>query len=289
MHIFAAPIAKRFQSWHDVFKDSRQMAFTAFNTGTIYGALKNYVQTNSLPDGCDPSRTDFKYAVMFFHFRHPEQGDVLIDTGFDRSFYDDPPFGNLPVPVKAFQILNKIRYTQQENEDLSFHLDKYNIHPAHVFLTHMHADHTAGLAVLPDGCNVYFGKKENSFYYRHLATGSHLKGKNNVHLLDFDRADSMAPFDRVFDIFGDGTFWALSTPGHTKDHVAYLINATQTPILIAGDALLTKWGMEQNVLMDTDYGRKGKEDVLHSDQMIRTFHETYPQAEVWFSHDKQHV
>jgi len=265
------------------------MKFSSFNTGTIYGALKNYVQTDSLPDDCDPTVNDFTYAVMGFHFMHPEVGDILIDTGFDRSFHDNPPFGNLPVSIKVFQMLNNIKYTQQENEDLSFQLDKYNIRPAHVFLTHMHADHTAGIPVLSGDCNVYYGKKENSFYYRRLTTGSHLKNKNNVCLLDFDEAVSMAPFDRVLDIFGDGTFWALSTPGHTKDHIAYLINITQSPILITGDAELTKWGMENGVLMGTDYGEKGKADVLHSAKMIRMFHDRYPQAQIWFSHDKQHL
>jgi len=169
----------------------------------------------------------------------------LIDTGFDRSFHDNPPFGNLPVSVKAFQMLNNITYTQQGDEDLSFRLDKCNIQPAHVFLTHMHADHTAGLPVISDDCNVYFGKKENSFYYRRLTTGSHLKGKKKVHLLDFYEAGSIAAFDRALNIFGDGTFGALSTPGHTRDHIAYLINIAQTPVLITGDAELTKWGMAQ--------------------------------------------
>lgn len=289
MNIYTVPNGKRYQNWNDVFKNSQQMKFTPFNTGTIYGALKNYVQQDSLPDNCDPARIDFKYAVMVFHFEHPEKGDILIDTGFDRSFHDNPPFGNLPFPVKAFQKLNNIRYTQQEDEDLSFRLDKYNIRPAHVFLIHMHADHTAGLPALSDDCNLYYGKKENSFHYRRLTTGSHLKDKNNVYLFDFDEAVSIAPFDRVLDIFGDGTFWALSTPGHAKDHIAYLINITQTPILITGDAELTKWGMEQKVLVETDYGKKGKDDVLHSVKMIRTFHKKYPQAQIWFSHDKQHV
>ena len=33
------------------------------------------------------------------------------------------------------------------------------------------------------------------------------------------------------DVFGDGSFWAISVPGHTDDDIAYLINGT-TPILL---------------------------------------------------------
>ena len=117
MTIYPIPNGKQYQNWNDVFNNSQQMKFTSFNTGTIYGALKNYVQQDSLPDDCDPARKEFSYAVMVFHFKHPEKGDILIDAGFDRSFHDNPPYGNLPFAVKAFQKLNNIRYTQQEDDD----------------------------------------------------------------------------------------------------------------------------------------------------------------------------
>jgi len=77
MNIYTVPNGKRYQNWGAVFKNSRQMEFTSFNTGTIYGALKNYVQPDSLPGDCDPARIDFKYAVMVFHFKHPEKGRYL--------------------------------------------------------------------------------------------------------------------------------------------------------------------------------------------------------------------
>jgi hypothetical protein len=43
MKIYAVPNGKRYQDWDEVFKNSQQIEFTSFNTGTIYGALKNYV------------------------------------------------------------------------------------------------------------------------------------------------------------------------------------------------------------------------------------------------------
>jgi glyoxylase-like metal-dependent hydrolase (beta-lactamase superfamily II) len=287
MNVYIVPEGKHYHTWDDVLKDAQQMKFTAFNTGSIYGALEHYVQPESLPHDCDPTAIDSGYAVMVFHFRHPGKGDILIDTGFDRSFYEDPPFGNLPISIRAFQKLNSIKYTQQEDEDLPFHLNKHNIKPAHVFLTHMHPDHTAGIPALSSDCRFYYGKKENSFYYRRLTTGSHLKNKKKTYLLDFDEGVSIAPFDKVLDVFGDGTFWALSTPGHTKDHISYLINTTKAPILLTGDAELTKWGMENGVLMGTDYGKRGEADVRQSAEMIRAFRTIHPQVEIWFSHDEQ--
>ncbi|MCP4130104.1 MAG: MBL fold metallo-hydrolase [bacterium] len=287
MNMYSVPSGKEYVNWDDVFKESQQMAFTSFNTGNISGALKNYIEEESLPENYDAAKIA-DYAVLAFHFKHPQKGDILIDSGFDRSFYDIPLIGNLPIIIRIFQKLNKIEYTQKKDEDLLFHLEKYNINPSHAFLTHMHPDHTAGIpAILPD-CSIYYGKKENSFYYRG-AVGNHLKAKKNIHLLDLSSGASLAPFHRVLDLFGDGTFWALSTPGHTKDHIAYLINCAPAPILIVGDAELNKWGMENEVLMNTDYGKKGQIAVQESAQMIRDFHKMYPQVQIWFSHDTQYI
>ena len=251
--------------------------------------MKHYTQLASLPDDCDPNKTDFAYAVMAFHFEHPEKGDILIDTGFDRSFHDHPPFGNLPVSMKVFQTMNHIKYTQQENEDLSFHLNKHNIQPQHIFLTHMHADHSAGVPAVSPDCSIYFGKQEDSFYYHRLATGNYLKGLKNVYQLEFNAGVSLKPFDKVLDIFGDGSFWALSTPGHTKDHVAYFFNKEDSPVLITGDAELTKWGMENGVMMGSDYVKEGEADARRSANMIRTFHKMHPDVQIWFSHDEQYL
>ena len=62
--------------------------------------------------------------------------------------------------------------------------------------------------------------------------------------MDMSSGESLAPFTHVVDILGDGTFGALSTPGYTPDHLAYLINTAPTPVFIAGDAELTTWAME---------------------------------------------
>ena len=44
-----------------------------------------------------------------------------------------------------------------------------------------------------------------------------------------------SPFSHVVDIFGDGTLRALSTPGHARDHLAYLINTARGKIVVEED------------------------------------------------------
>ena len=122
------------------------------------------------------------------------------------------------------------------------------------------------------------GRKKTTFIIVLLA-GRHLKGKK-ISLLDFDtNGFSLEPFEKVLDVFNDGSFFAVSTPGHTKDHIAYLINKQPTPQFIVGDAELNRWAVEN--------GKQGKKDVYKSSGMIQKFLKSYPNVEVHYSHDKQ--
>ena len=100
---------------------------------------------------------------MAFSFKHPDKGDILIDCGFSRSFTDNPPYGNLSVIMKIFQKLNNIRYSQQAGEDFENHMKKLQLEPTHVFLTHLHPDHTSGLPSLKSNCTVFLEKKKTAF------------------------------------------------------------------------------------------------------------------------------
>jgi N-acyl homoserine lactone hydrolase len=51
----------------------------------------------------------------------------------------------------------------------------------------------------------------------------------------------------IIDIFGDGSVWALHTPGHTPGATAYLVRSTTGTQLLIGDATHTKWGWENGV------------------------------------------
>jgi len=235
---------KRYNNWEEVFASAKPIKFHAFNTGRITGKVKTYADSTSFPENVDTSIA-LDCDMVAFSFKHPDKGDILIDCGFSRSFTDKPPHGNLSVVLKIFQKLNNVRYSQQPGEDFENQLKRLQIKPTHVFLTHVHPDHTSGLPSLKSSCTVSFGKKENNFYYR-LVAGRHLKGKK-INLLDFDaKGFSLEPFEKVLDVFNDGSFFAVSTPGHTKDHIAYLINKQPTPQLLLETPNLTvgQWKME---------------------------------------------
>jgi hypothetical protein len=85
MYVNISSNGKAFSSWEDVFKAAQEMPFIALNTGTITSVLKTYVYTKSLPSTFNTNEIT-KHPVMVFGFRHLQKGDVLIDSGFDRSF-----------------------------------------------------------------------------------------------------------------------------------------------------------------------------------------------------------
>ena len=188
--------------------------------------------------------------------------------------------------MKLFQKLNGVHYSQQPGEDFENHLERLQIRPTQVFLTHVHPDHTSGLPSLKSDCIVHFGKKEDTFYYRFIV-GGYLKGKK-INLLDSEQDGfSLEPFEKVLDVFDDGSFFAISTPGHTKDHIAYLINSFPKPQFILGDAELNRWAVENGIKIGSDYGKKGKIDAFKSSEMIQEFLQAYPNVNAHYSHERE--
>ena len=101
METYQVPNGKPYRNWQAVFDDAQPLPWTAFNTGYISGALQNNAQPESFPPHRNPADR-YEYAVMAFHFRHPTHGDILIDTGFDRTFHDHPPYGNLSFTMRVY-------------------------------------------------------------------------------------------------------------------------------------------------------------------------------------------
>jgi N-acyl homoserine lactone hydrolase len=51
----------------------------------------------------------------------------------------------------------------------------------------------------------------------------------------------------VIDVFGDGSFYAILSPGHTAGSLAFVARTTTGPVLLTGDTCHTRWGWEHGV------------------------------------------
>jgi N-acyl homoserine lactone hydrolase len=84
-------------------------------------------------------------------------------------------------------------------------------------------------------------------------------------------------------VLGDGSLWALSTPGHTPGTAAYLANTTEGPLLFVGDNSHTRWGWERGVTPGTftaDHAANAE-----SLARLRALSAAFPEMTVIMGHD----
>jgi len=265
-----------FKNWDEVFNNPSEAHVYTLNTGTMggdrYGGLKIDAEDRY-------KRTD----VPAFLISHKVHGDFLVDTGFDSSFSKNPPFGNYPFLIRSFlKKIGNTDITQEKGSDIASQLKKHNVQVKKVFFTHLHPDHTAGVPELNKNIEYYCDKNEIDFFVKAVQYGDHLKNIEILNLIDFDKAVKMPFFDKCIDVFGDGSFWAISTPGHTDGHVSYLVNSKPVPVLITGDAAFYYWGFKTLIGSDFD---KNKIKAAKSRKALYDFINKYPKIKALLGHE----
>ena len=133
--------------------------------------------------------------------------------------------------------------------DLSTQLRARGIDPKSirtVVMTHLHFDHTSGIAEFP---NATFVIAKNEWEaattvkrpIEHGYRRAHFDYLFDYRMLDFNSAlvDSYASFGRTFDLFGDGSIRLAFTPGHTLGHMSVIARLASRDFVIAGDAVYT--------------------------------------------------
>lgn len=270
-----------FTSWSDVLSHPRNISLVTLQTGTIHmDACLNLDSANPKQAECDHKPRDLAVLVHWIH--HPRLGDFLIDAGFDDSFAKHPPYGNYTEAMQLFNRANGVTNRQQPGDDLPTQLARLHVHPQAVFFTHLHPDHTGGVPALDPQTTLIFGKAEASFLAR-AAVANHFSGKARFSSLDFSAAPVMAPLGASIDLFGDGSLWAISVPGHTDDDIAYLVNASQ-PVLLTGDASHFEWAFKAGVA-PRGWNAAGTARAYQSLSSLRDFATTYPGIRLIYGHE----
>jgi N-acyl homoserine lactone hydrolase len=120
-----------------------------------------------------------------------------------------------------------------------------------VFTTHLHLDHVSGMPDVPNDVPIYTGpdEAEASLFLNVSAQGTNnrlLHGRSPLQELHIPNEPD-GTFEGVSDVFGDGSFFAILTPGHTAGHLSFLARTTTGPVLLTGDTCHTRWGWENSV------------------------------------------
>jgi len=271
-----------FRNWQDVLANPRNISLETFKTGVVrMDACLNLDPESPRQADCDHVPRDL--AVFVHCIRHPHLGDFLIDTGFDDSFAKHPPYGNYTEAMRLFNWANGVSNRQDPGADLGSQLARARIHPKAVFFTHLHPDHTGGVPALEAQTLFVFGTTEAGFLAR-AAVANHFSDKSKFSSIDFSGVPVMAPLGPSVDVFGDGSFWAISVPGHTDDGIAYLVNGT-TPVLLTGDASHFAWAFRAGVA-PRGWNKAGTARGYASLEQLRAFARAYPSVKLIYGHEK---
>jgi glyoxylase-like metal-dependent hydrolase (beta-lactamase superfamily II) len=141
-----------------------------------------------------------------------------------------------------------------------------------------------GVPALAPQTRFIFGSAEAGFLAR-AAVANHFTGKSNFSTVNFSAVPAMAPLGPSVDVFGDGSFWAISAPGHTDDDIAYLVNGRQ-PVLLTGDASHFGWAFNAGVAPH-GWNKAGTARGYVSLEQLRAFARAYPSVKVIFGHEAE--
>lgn len=201
------------------------MEISKINTGSIF--LKDKFLDNP---GMKPDIKEILtggYSVNSYIIKYNDR-QIIIDAGF--SPHAKHPLGKF-LEKSFFNIETK------NSEILDY------IRDSHIFLSHLHSDHVGYVKAFSQcKSNTIISNKHE--YDQSKKFFSFTKGykKGLIRNVPFDFIDittfnrDMYPF-LYHDFYNDGSFIVLSTPGHSKGHVSFLLPYKNYKLLFTGDLL----------------------------------------------------
>ncbi len=260
-------------SWWNIFKNPCPVTIETFVTGTVTINRRGTINTEH-PDAGNVKDEIMNVPIKNYLVRHKELGDFLLDAGLDKLYTDDPKGGINGDVVDEFY--------QNRNTNIKYQLESRKIKPRAVYLSHLHPDHIAGVRELPKNIPYFIGKGELE-QYQPEKSGYFLNDVETIYEIDFSKFDEIPPLGRCADLLGDGSLWAISTPGHSIGHCSYLVNGFKGPILLTMDASFIIDNLRLKIA-PSDY-TWDIDMAQHSLDMILKFLEDYPEVKVICGHE----
>lgn len=190
---------------------------------------------------------DEPIQIFAYVLKHPTRGNFIVDTGVSQKVVEQPAAYGLNWLLQKVLHLELLKPRQTTSAALAPLGGKLS----GVFFTHLHVDHILGLPDIANDVPLYIGAMEthestlNNMFVRG-ATDRLLEGKGALQEWRF-QPDPEQKFEGIVDVFEDGSVFAIQIPGHTLGSTAFLIRTTKGPVLLTGDACITRWGWDHGV------------------------------------------
>ncbi len=182
-----------------------------------------------------------KFHAVFLAVRHPQEGWVLVDTGYGGRF----PEATRGWPHRLYRWATPATMAGSTTDVLR----RAGLAPEsirHVIVTHFHADHAGGLAEFPAATFHHHAEawrtlaalrplRQVRAAFLPALVPPWLAGKARLIEATRFKPSSSLPFP-THDLFGDGLITLVDLPGHAPGHLGILLPGEPRPLLYATDA-----------------------------------------------------
>ncbi len=228
-----------------------------------------------------------RFPALAVLLKHSELGCILYDTGYSKLIYDNK------LVSKIYNLLNRTYVA--ETDMISSKLMENEINPSeikNIILSHAHPDHIAGLKYFRD-----YELVSTPVVLNTLCTGNafDLVFKNMIPTSGV-KLRALKPykgstifdgyFDRIFDVFGDGSVIGVELNGHAQGQLGIYIPGYE--LFFAADACwgedLMKYVGRMRLIprLIQDSYRQYRETII----TLKRFSKDYPGIRIIYSHGR---
>ena len=180
----------------------------------------------------DSAKEEIWLPVSVFLVETPK-GLLLLDTGWDRSM---SPNGVYDKKAQINSLGSYILYRVNKGVvakgmTASEQLAQMGIKPSdidYVIISHLDCDHANGLRQFKDAKHIMVSKTEYEYAKKHSTFRFKKKWWDGIDLDLYDWNDTLGPFNRSYDLFGDKSVELINIPGHTDGLIATKITNMDT-------------------------------------------------------------
>ena len=215
------------------------------------------------------------FPALAVLIRHRDLGNILYDTGYSEEIFQKGIF------LWLYRLVNPVSLKKEDriDEKLAFH----GISPESIrtiLLSHNHPDHTGGLSRFPE--YELIALKEVSDRLPSLPNIKH-RWEPGLLLKEHFLCEY---FDKVYDLFGDGSLIGIRLDGHCKGQMGLWI--PDFKLFLAADAC---WGADLvrhtlRMRLVPRFIHKNFSEYKQTLHQICRMKKDYPEIKVVFSHQK---